>query len=193
MIMKILIKLNEEDKSINISNTDSIPDEVLKVAPWLKNTEIKNVSVLIDGNKIKWNTGIFLLGIWENGIWENGIFVDGTWKDGIFKNGIWKKGVWEDGTFETESFWESGSFNGGSFKGIWESGYFDGGIFDGGLWLNGTWKSGTWKDGIWKTGKIYSSKFDKLFQSYISPNEFKKLEEKSGSSVNLIAALEETI
>jgi len=140
-----------------------------------------------------WNSGIWEEGSWYDGIWLNGIWENGTWYMGIWKGGTWQRGVWKTGSWE-KGTWKNGDWYGGRFAdGIWRDGKWHNGTFLKGTWHNGIWiwMKGSWENGIWIRGLIRSKKFNRNFESFVNPNEFKALELQYDDETEFIEALAE--
>ena len=98
--MTNLRKLTETSKFHSSMTREQI-DEVLEIAPWLKDASFKNAIISTDGKFIKWESGTWESGIWESGTWESGSWESGTWENGTWEGGIWENGIWYKGTWES--------------------------------------------------------------------------------------------
>jgi len=85
-------------------------DEILEVAPWLLNPDVKFTNAVISINvygRMVWHSGTWQGGHWYDAIWLSGQWVDGVWVKGIWFGGTWIKGTWYDGCWENGE-WLSG-------------------------------------------------------------------------------------
>jgi len=161
----------------------SLVSDVVALAPWLLNDDVKftdaKIDIVEDSDKIYlvWECGMWHSGNWYGGfddgrddssviIWEDGVWMKGNWYHGIWRGGQWFDGRWFNGDWH-DGIWEGGTWVGGRWSdglwkdGIWESGIWYNGEWLKGRWLDGLWRAGTWKNGEWEYGDWFGGSWIK--------------------------------